>query len=125
MAQLLRMHIALLEERSLVPSIHSRWLTTTCNSTWRLSDTLFWLLWAPSLAFTSPYRHIIKTNNLWAVGKEGSILASRSHPSQILKPSLVTSPLIKFALLPCFGYPKHMFNTTSKGKETAKSTTRE
>lgn len=33
-------HVSLIEDRSLVPSTHIRWLTTTCNLSCRGSDAL-------------------------------------------------------------------------------------
>lgn len=44
MAQQLRVHTAPLDNLNLVPSIHIRHLTTTCNSSHRGSGALFWSL---------------------------------------------------------------------------------
>ena len=57
MAQQLRAFTALAEDLSSIPSIQVRWLKTTCNSSSRGSDALFWPLW--SLRVLAPTPHEI------------------------------------------------------------------
>lgn len=57
MAQELRVDIAHVGDQSAVPSTHSQWLTTPCNSDSRGYGALFWILQAPALTYQRPHHH--------------------------------------------------------------------
>lgn len=64
-AQFLRVHIALAEDPTLVPSTHFGWLTTAYQSIFRGSDMFFWPLHVPALIcrFTQIHTHFLKSKN--------------------------------------------------------------
>lgn len=66
-AQQLWSFTVLSEDSHLVSSIHIGWLTGTCNSTTRESDSFFWLPRAPVIMYTpffQIHRYIIQENKM-------------------------------------------------------------
>lgn len=65
MAQWLNEQTVLSEDLSLSPTIHTGQLTTSYNSSFRLSDTSFWPPWAPAYLYTQTHTHthIIKNKS--------------------------------------------------------------